>query len=133
MCNSLPDVRIYLSQVTLTLAFMVLLQASLIVCRCGDRGSVTSKLSGISRLSRVRRSPVNLLATLLRKWLTALPQASLKDYFEKNYKQGRLFDHEEYRHAPKDWCWVHIGLDVKVPWENDGTCIYTFCVAFVLV
>ncbi|CAK9113812.1 Kinesin light chain 4 (KLC 4) (Kinesin-like protein 8), partial [Durusdinium trenchii] len=44
-------------------------------------------------------------------------KASLKDYFEKNYKQGRLFDHEEYRHDPKDWCWVHTGLDVKV-WQD---------------
>ena len=110
---------------------MVFLQASLMLRRRGGCGSVTPKLSGLSRISRVRRSPVNLLATLLRKWLTALLQASLKDYFEKNYKQGRLFDHEEYRHDPKDWCWVHTALDVKVPWENDGTCMYTFCVAFI--
>ncbi|CAK9075746.1 unnamed protein product [Durusdinium trenchii] len=44
-------------------------------------------------------------------------EASLKDYFEKNYKQGRLFDHEEYRHDPKDWCWLHTRLDVKV-WQD---------------
>ncbi|CAK9075637.1 unnamed protein product [Durusdinium trenchii] len=44
-------------------------------------------------------------------------KASLKDYFEKNYKQGRLFDHEEYRHDPKDWCWLHTRLDVKV-WQD---------------
>ncbi|CAK9052231.1 unnamed protein product [Durusdinium trenchii] len=46
-----------------------------------------------------------------------LSKASLKDYFEKSYKQGCVFDHEEYRHDPKDWCWVHTGLDVKV-WQD---------------
>ncbi|CAK9095558.1 unnamed protein product, partial [Durusdinium trenchii] len=43
--------------------------------------------------------------------------ASLKDYFEKGYKEGLVFDHKEYRHDAKDWCWVHTELGVKV-WQD---------------
>ncbi|CAK9023477.1 Kinesin light chain 4 (KLC 4) (Kinesin-like protein 8), partial [Durusdinium trenchii] len=43
--------------------------------------------------------------------------ASLKDYFEKGYKQGLVFDHDEYQNDPKAWCWVHTKLGVKV-WQD---------------
>ncbi|CAK9027450.1 Nephrocystin-3, partial [Durusdinium trenchii] len=46
-------------------------------------------------------------------------EASLKDYFEKGYKEGLVFDHKDYRHDAKDWCWVHtkLGVNVKV-WQD---------------
>ncbi|CAK9052233.1 unnamed protein product [Durusdinium trenchii] len=45
------------------------------------------------------------------------PEASLKDYFEKGYKKGLVFDHEDYQHDADDWCWVHTRLGVKV-WQD---------------
>ncbi|CAK9114312.1 Kinesin light chain 2, partial [Durusdinium trenchii] len=67
--------------------------------------------------SSVREEKAALPSVMLQVPKVEHSKASLKDYFEKNYKQGRLFDHEEYRHDPKDWCWVHTALDVKV-WQD---------------
>ena len=46
---------------------------------------------------------------------TSLPfcQASLKRYFEKAYKEGGVFYHEEYEHDAADWCWLHKGSNIK--------------------
>ncbi|CAK9033505.1 unnamed protein product [Durusdinium trenchii] len=43
------------------------------------------------------------------------PEASLKRYFEKDYKEGGVFAHEEYEHDAADWCWLHKGSNIKVP------------------
>ena len=43
-----------------------------------------------------------------------LGEASLNDYFEKEYKQGGVFKHEDYEHDAEDWCWVHKGSGIKV-------------------
>ena len=42
-----------------------------------------------------------------------LGEASLKMYFEKEYKQGGVFEHEDYEHDPQDWCWLHKGSGIK--------------------
>ncbi|CAK9033502.1 unnamed protein product [Durusdinium trenchii] len=46
-----------------------------------------------------------------------LTQASLKRYFEKAYKEGGVFYHEEYEHDAADWCWLHKGSNIKV-WQD---------------
>ena len=52
-------------------------------------------------------------------------QASLREYFENGYKQGGVFNNEDYEHDAKAWCWVHTRLGVKVPLE------ITFYIGFV--
>ncbi|CAK9021884.1 unnamed protein product [Durusdinium trenchii] len=44
-------------------------------------------------------------------------EASLKRYFEKAYKEGGVFYHEEYEHDADDWCWLHKGSNIKV-WQD---------------
>ncbi|CAK9081256.1 unnamed protein product [Durusdinium trenchii] len=44
-------------------------------------------------------------------------QASLREYFENGYKQGGVFNNEDYEHDAKAWCWVHTRLGVKV-WQD---------------
>lgn len=68
---------------------------------------VTLEPSGLSRGS------LSFVVAVLPKSPPALPQASLKEYFEKGYKQGLVFDHDEYQHDTEDWCWVHTKLGVK--------------------
>eukprot|EP00913_Durusdinium_trenchii_P029276 g27443.t1 len=41
-------------------------------------------------------------------------EAHLRNYFQKDYKNGGAFDHEEYDFDVGDWCWVHKGLKIKV-------------------
>ena len=41
-------------------------------------------------------------------------EASLKGYFEKDYKQGGVFEHDDYEHVAQDWCWLHKGSGIKV-------------------
>ena len=33
-----------------------------------------------------------------------MPQASLRDYFLKDYKGGGVFEHEAYEHYAPEWC-----------------------------
>ncbi|CAK8986864.1 unnamed protein product [Durusdinium trenchii] len=40
--------------------------------------------------------------------------AQLRNYFQKDYKNGGAFDHQEYDFDVADWCWVHKGLKIKV-------------------
>ncbi|CAK9007334.1 Nephrocystin-3 [Durusdinium trenchii] len=46
-----------------------------------------------------------------------ISEASLKHYFEKAYKEGGVFAHEEYKHDADDWCWLHKGSNIKV-WQD---------------
>ena len=42
-----------------------------------------------------------------------MPQASLGDYFLKDYKGGGVFEHEAYEHEPDEWCWIHKSSGIK--------------------
>jgi len=46
--------------------------------------------------------------------LPALSEA-LRSYFLKDYKGGGVFQNEEYDHHADDWCWIHKGSGIKVP------------------
>ena len=42
-----------------------------------------------------------------------MPQASLRNYFLKDYKGGGVFEHEAYEHHPDEWCWIHKSSGIK--------------------
>ncbi|CAL1164205.1 unnamed protein product, partial [Cladocopium goreaui] len=46
-----------------------------------------------------------------------VPEASLRDYFLKDYKGGGVFQHEAYEHHPDEWCWIHKSSGIKV-WQD---------------
>lgn len=45
------------------------------------------------------------------------PTSSLREYFERQYKQGGCFNPEEYEDHEGDWCWQHRGTSIKV-WKD---------------
>ena len=42
-----------------------------------------------------------------------MPQASLRDYFLKDYKGGGVFKHGAYKQIPDEWCWIHKSSGIK--------------------
>ena len=40
-------------------------------------------------------------------------QATLRDYFLKDYKGGGVFEHDAYKHHPEEWCWIHTSSGIK--------------------
>ena len=45
-------------------------------------------------------------------------EASLRHYFQKDYKGGGAFQHNAYEHDPQTWCWTHKKTGIKVGWGN---------------
>ena len=43
----------------------------------------------------------------------SMPQASLREYFLKDYKGGGVFKHDGYEHDAEDWCWIHKRSGIK--------------------
>ncbi|CAK9101971.1 Kinesin light chain 1 (KLC 1) [Durusdinium trenchii] len=64
---------------------------------------------GGSRQKYVAKAPQ--AGSILREEMV---EAQLRNYFQKDYKNGGAFDHQEYDFDVADWCWVHKGLKIKV-------------------
>ncbi|CAL1141849.1 unnamed protein product [Cladocopium goreaui] len=52
-----------------------------------------------------------------RDGIRARPQASLIEYFLKDYKSGGGFQHDAYKHDADGWCWIHKKSGIKV-WQD---------------
>ena len=43
----------------------------------------------------------------------SMAQASLREYFLKDYKGGGVFEHDAYEHDAAEWCWIHKSSGIK--------------------
>ena len=43
----------------------------------------------------------------------SMAQASLREYFLKDYKSGGVFEHDDYEFDAAEWCWIHTSSGIK--------------------